>query len=410
MDTSIAPATPVKRESLLQLSSIPLRPRPLEIPSASYYNRWKHCDKLFEGKFSGPPTPMSPATPAMSFLQKSFLDVRDFTTPYMPRIRKYTSKDLDSPCYNTYSQSKIVESPKSRYDNDFIQLEVLGAGEFGRVYKCVHRIDGLQYAVKKINTQPSKKSSIASALQEAYVLATSSINEDNAYVVRYHSVWQESDSLFISMELCQCSLAKYIKDHETTEAVIRKILRDICKALKKLHCHDIVHMDIKSENILYSYSNKFKLGDLGLGRVTTNLGDICEGDSRYLAKEVLAPATDEPEQIPDLTKADIFSLGATCYEIMRDKPLPKNGPEWHRIRSVDIEDCPGFSKEINQCIKKMMSPVPEQRPSAQELLESVLLSEKQLQVKRWRNYAGTLETEISELKERLGLKRRKFSM
>lgn len=82
----------------------------------------------------------------------------------------------------------MIESPKSRYESDFIQLDLLGSGEFGRVFKCVHRIDGLQYAVKKISTSSSKKTSIGFALQEAYVLATSSIVEDNAYVVRYHSV------------------------------------------------------------------------------------------------------------------------------------------------------------------------------------------------------------------------------
>ena len=212
------------------------------------------------------------------------------------------------------------------------------------------------------------------------------------------------------MELCECSLAKYIREREVSESLIRKILRDVCKALKKLHLHNIVHMDIKSENILFSFSKKFKLGDLGLGRITTNLGDIREGDARYLAKEVLAQATEDPKNIPDLSKADIFSLGATCYEIMRNKPLPKNGPEWHVIRNAEFELCSDFSLELNQCIIKMMHPVPELRPTAKELLESVLLSEKQLQVKKWRNYAGMLEEEISELKERLGFKKRKFSM
>jgi wee1-like protein kinase len=169
-------------------------------------------------------------------------------------------------------------------------------------------------------------------------------------------------------------------------------------------------MDIKAENILYSFSKKFKLGDLGLARVTTNLCDIREGDSRYLANEVLAQATEDISHIPDLMKADIFSLGAMCYEIMLGKPLPKNGPVWHKIRNAELEHCSNFSGEINQCIQKMMDPCPEKRPKANELLESVFLSEKQLQVKRWKNYAGKLEEEISGLKEKLGMKKRKFSM
>ena len=169
-------------------------------------------------------------------------------------------------------------------------------------------------------------------------------------------------------------------------------------------------MDIKAENILFSYSNKFKLGDLGLGRITTNLGDIREGDARYLAKEVLAQATENPDHIPDLTKADIFSLGATCYEIMSGKLLPINGPVWHKIRNGELEYCEKFSSEINDCVKKMMHSDPLLRPNVEELLDSVLLSEKQLQVKKWRKYACSLEEELSDLKEKLNLKKRKLSI
>ena len=67
-------------------------------------------------------------------------------------------------------------------------------------------------------------------------------------------------------------------------------MRDICKGLKKLHKNKIVHLDIKSENILYSFSGKFKLGDLGLACMLNNISngeEINEGDSRYLAPELL---------------------------------------------------------------------------------------------------------------------------
>ena len=343
-------------------------------------------------------------------LRKSLFDIQDLSTPVLSLTTRFINREPESPCSGISLDQSCQKPQKSRFEADFIQLEPIGSGEFGNVYKCVHRIDGLQYAVKKIPTSPTRKYSITAALQEATVLANSYIVEDNAYIVRYHSVWIENEHLYISMELCECPLSRYVKDRPVDEALIRKILRDVCKALKKLHSHDIVHMDIKSENILYSYSKKFKLSDLGLGRITTNLGDIREGDARYLAKEVLAQATEDPERIPDLTKADVFSLGATCYEIMRGKQLPKNGPEWHKIRSGDIENLEGFSDEINNCIHKMMDPDPNFRPSAKELLESVLLSDKQLQVKKWRNYAGELEEEISDLKLRLGFKKRKFSM
>jgi serine/threonine protein kinase len=107
------------------------------------------------------------------------------------------------------------------------------------------------------------------------------------------------------MELCDCSLSKYIEREGChDEAFIKKLMRDICKGLKKLHANRIVHLDIKSENILYSFSGKFKMGDLGLACMLNNLAEeeIPEGDSRYLAPELLDIIADDASSIPDLTK------------------------------------------------------------------------------------------------------------
>ena len=144
-------------------------------------------------------------------------------------------------------------------------------------------------------------------------------------------------------------------------------MRDLSKGLKKLHANNIVHLDIKSENILYSFSGKFKLADLGLACMLTNLSssDITEGDSRYLAPELLQIMPEDSKTIPDLTKADIFSLGATILEIMRQKSLPKNGPEWHNIRDGYFEIKGKYSRRLKDTIRAMLNRDPAQRPSAQ---------------------------------------------
>ena len=118
------------------------------------------------------------------------------------------------------------------------------------------------------------------------------------------------------MEYCPSNLRNIEGLHiKFSESMIRQVLRDVCMGLKQLHKQKIVHLDIKPENILYSRTHKYKIADLGLSRIAERqIGeDINEGDSRYLAPELL---NDCAETLPDLTKADIFSLGVTIYELM----------------------------------------------------------------------------------------------
>ena len=213
------------------------------------------------------------------------------------------------------------------------------------------------------------------------------------------------------MELCDCSLSEYIERvQEVDEFTLKKIFRDICKGLKNLHQHNIVHLDIKPENILFSFTHKFKLGDLGLARITTNIiGDIPEGDSRYLAPELINVMTDDPDAIPDLTKADIFSLGCTLLEIMNNHKLPSNGQSWHDIRNGDFEITGKFSFRFKEIVRKMLDRDPDKRPSAHEILKDFLLSNTKEQLRVAKNYIKLLEDKARH-ETPVPVKRRKLSM
>ena len=123
------------------------------------------------------------------------------------------------------------------------------------------------------------------------------------------------------MEFCKKSLRKYSKRNINSASVdekfVKKVLRDVCLGLEVMHSKGIVHLDIKPENILESFSGRFKIADFGLTRSLMQMNedrDIPEGDCRYLAKELW---NDDPfSPLPDLTKADIFSLGMTAYELI----------------------------------------------------------------------------------------------
>lgn len=97
--------------------------------------------------------------------------------------------------------------------------------------------------------------------------------------------------------------------------------------------------DFESDNIV-----TYKIGDLGH---VTSIKDphVEEGDCRYLPKEILE------ENFEHLAKGDIFALGITLYEAGGGGPLPKNGPEWHRLREGKVPNLPNISQEFNDLIK-----------------------------------------------------------
>lgn len=187
--------------------------------------------------------------------------------------------------------------------------------------------------------------------------------------------------MIIQNEYCNGgSLATVLQETHLVEFELRTVLLHISEGLKYIHSNDLVHMDIKAGNIFLSkvprkivdgddgfedscdefendYITTYKIGDLGH---VTSAHDphVEEGDCRYLAKEVLH------EDYTNLQKSDIFSLGITLYEAAGGGPLPKNGPEWHKLRSGQFPDLPNLSKEFNQLLKQMMHPNPEDRPSS----------------------------------------------
>lgn len=260
-----------------------------------------------------------------------------------------TDEESDSDKYallfDPQQRLEIEEAPSTRYYNDFFELAQIGSGEFGNVYKCIHRLDGCTYAVKR--TRQPVKGSIDEkrALNEVYAHA---VLGKNNHVVRYFAAWVEDDHMHIQNEFCDGgSLASLLnemreKSEKFTELQLKKILRHIAYGLRYIHDQKLVHLDVKPENIFISrnldlsdasdvlkihessddgfeseHSDSdtvsevtYKIGDLGLITSLTN-PSVEEGDCRYLPLEILH------DNYSELQKADIFALGLTVYEAVR---------------------------------------------------------------------------------------------
>eukprot|EP00050_Salpingoeca_kvevrii_P017737 m.67810 g.67810 ORF g.67810 m.67810 type:complete len:628 (-) comp7695_c1_seq1:638-2521(-) len=168
------------------------------------------------------------------------------TNPFTPNLKKRGVDGHASPA------KRHCVANISRYQKEFIEESVLGAGEFGTVHKCRNRLDGTHYAIKKSKKPIAGLADEQSHLREVYAHA---VLEVQPHIVRYYSAWEEDNHMLIQNEYCDGgSLETVIARHRIegrafTEQELRKILRHVALGLNAMHRQNLAHLDIKPGNI-----------------------------------------------------------------------------------------------------------------------------------------------------------------
>ncbi|KAL3649114.1 Mitosis inhibitor protein kinase wee1 [Castilleja foliolosa] len=281
--------------------------------------------------------------------------------PYLMDALEFDGDPFDnqrSKCAG-FNSAGIGGDGLSRYRSEFHEIEKIGSGNFSHVFKVLKRIDGCMYAVKHSMKQLHHDTERRKALMEVQALAALGYHEN---IVSYYSSWFENVQLYIQLELCDHSLSIY-KLSKLTEGEALEAMYQIAKALQFIHRKGIAHLDVKPDNI-YVKDGVYKLGDFGCATLIDKSLPIEEGDARYMPQEILN------EHYDNLDKVDIFSLGASIYELVRGSCLPESGPHFVNLREGKLPLLPSHSLQFQNLIKAMMNADPIRRPSAKELLEN----------------------------------------
>lgn len=199
----------------------------------------------------------------------------------------------------------------SRYSQDFVELEMIGEGSFGSVYKCYHQLDGNIYAIKKIVVEDDDYFNNIRSLSEVQILA----KLNHPHIIRYYATWVEFDDIFpqihLQMELCKLTLRQYLEERNYGIGLIcveqeMKRFKQIVGAIHYLHEQDIIHRDVNPMNIFIDNNDDIKIGDFGLAQYKNNPVFNYEY-GHYLYKA--------PEK--NITIAvDIYSCGIILYELL----------------------------------------------------------------------------------------------
>ncbi|KAM9329553.1 testis-specific serine/threonine-protein kinase 6 [Gastrophryne carolinensis] len=152
---------------------------------------------------------------------------------------------------------------------------------------------------------------------------------------------------FIVMELCSMDLLKYIQNEGSLKEEMAKcFFQQIISGLSYLHRIDVVHRDLKCENILMMEAHKLKITDFSFGKLLDS-ADPCTtycGSAAYASPEVVKGIPYDPK------KSDIWSLGVILYVMVTGTmpfdytnitalpELQKKGVEFEEEKALD-ENC-----------------------------------------------------------------------
>ena len=141
-------------------------------------------------------------------------------------------------------------------------------------------------------------------------------------------------NIYIRMELLQ-SLPDYVRENGMTVENVIKLGSDMCSALELCRENNIIHRDIKPQNIFVSRYGVFKLGDFGVAKASTILTSADKvGTYSYMAPEVY-----KGKGYDD--RVDIYSLGMVLYWLLNERrgpflPMPPQTPTAEQTTDAQI--------------------------------------------------------------------------
>ena len=210
---------------------------------------------------------------------------------------------------------------------------------------------------------------------------------DHPNIIQCFAVEKKGDFIYLALERCEKTLRRCVEENDfgRAECGIERLacLKEVTEAVVYLHDRRICHRDIKPDNILLSISNpkRFVLADFNTAReasstesVSTQIGSIV-GTPGYIAPEVYKSGEN-----PVTAMMDIFSLGCVYYYTLTDKGHPFGSikhlhtcqgniisAKEPAVVEADFLEC-DWTKPI---IEKMISFVPNQRPSGKEVMKAL---------------------------------------
>jgi len=263
----------------------------------------------------------------------------------------------------------------------YLLKKVLGQGGMGVVWLAHDKRLREPVALKFLPTQISFDPTALDDLRRE-TLRSRKLSHSN--VVRIHDLYEATNELaFISMEYVDGPNLHYLRAHRPAQVLrwrfLAPLVRQLCAALDYAHGERVIHRDLKPANLMLDSNERLKLADFGLACVVhdsiTRMSGLQAGAGTL---DFMSPQQADGKK-PQITD-DIYSLGATLYELLTSRPPFYSGDIAYQVRNtrpqtmnerlLDLELTNEIPSEVSALVMACLETSEEQRPqSAKAILE-----------------------------------------
>lgn len=257
----------------------------------------------------------------------------------------------------TLSFSSLTRRPTQLYR----KLEIVGKGAYGSVHRGIHIPTGDVVALKIINLDTADDD--VEDIQREVALLSQLRGPGTNNITKYYGCHLDGPRVWIVMDFASGgsvrTLMKATKANVVEERYSVIIVRELLVALAYLHKSGVIHRDIKAANILVTEQGRVLLCDFGVSALlatTQSKRTTFVGTPYWMAPEVITSGS-----LYD-SKADVWSLGVTLYEMATGSPPHSNQGEMRVLalipttkppRLADHEGSKDMRDFIAMCLKEL---------------------------------------------------------
>ena len=261
---------------------------------------------------------------------------------------------------------------------EYVVLDRIGEGGMGHVLKARHQTMDRLVALKLLHRKLLKSEAmIQRFLQE--VRAVAQLNHPN--IVTAYDAGQHKESYFLVLEYVEGQDLSTVLREEGKLSIADSIscALQAARGLAYAHQKGIVHRDIKPANLLLGSDGVVKILDMGLARMSHELGDGLTATGQVMGTVDYMP----PEQARGIknvdARADIYALGCTMYKTLTGQSLYQrdtivSAVMAHQSAPIPslLDERPDVPSALNDLFQHMVAKRPEERPATMSEVVAVL--------------------------------------